>query len=71
MISANRLMLGLGLACLALAGCGKSNVEAVQHGYRGTGMAVLYDKSRVESQYAANQQPAAQHRARLHRIRRD
>ena len=58
MIRATRIILALGLAGLALAGCGKT--ESVQHGYRGTGMAVVYDKARVEGQYAANTVPAAQ-----------
>jgi photosynthetic reaction center cytochrome c subunit len=57
MIRATRLLVVLGLSSALLAGCGKSSVESVQNGDRGTGMATLYDKDRVAAQYAASQLP--------------
>jgi photosynthetic reaction center cytochrome c subunit len=58
MIRANRLTIALACVGLALTACGKSDVESVQHGYRGTGMAVIYDSARVEAQYAASKPPS-------------
>jgi len=58
MIRATRLLVVLALSSALLAGCSKSGVESVQNGYRGTGMATLYDKDRVAAQYAASQLPA-------------
>lgn len=48
-------VLALGL----LAGCERPPVESVQHGYRGTGMVLVYNPRTVAAQVPQNQPPAA------------
>ncbi|MFO1273729.1 MAG: photosynthetic reaction center cytochrome PufC [Rubrivivax sp.] len=42
-----------------LAGCERPPVESVQHGYRGTGMVLVYNPRTVEKQIPLNQPPAS------------
>ncbi|RYF75792.1 MAG: photosynthetic reaction center cytochrome c subunit [Comamonadaceae bacterium] len=48
----------LGLLALLLAGCERPPIEAVQRGYRGTGMDQVYNPRRLEAQAALNALPA-------------
>jgi photosynthetic reaction center cytochrome c subunit len=60
MIRATRLMITLACVGTALTACSGSGVESVQHGFRGTGMALIFDKERVAAQYAASTPPPVQ-----------
>ncbi|MEY8878802.1 MAG: photosynthetic reaction center cytochrome PufC [Leptothrix sp. (in: b-proteobacteria)] len=52
--------LGFGLAALAaLTGCERPPMEAVQHGYRGTGMVQIYNPRTVAEQIPLNQPTVA------------
>lgn len=56
-----RSMAGLLVAVAALlGGCERPPVQTIQHGYRGTGMELVYNPRLVQQQLAANQVPAAQ-----------
>jgi photosynthetic reaction center cytochrome c subunit len=52
-LTAGTAMLGAAL----LAGCERPPMDTVQHGYRGTGMQVVYNPRTVEAQIPANQPP--------------
>lgn len=57
---ASSTLLAVALSGAALlAGCERPPVEVVQHGYRGTGMQLVYNPRTVEAQIPANQPPAA------------
>jgi photosynthetic reaction center cytochrome c subunit len=58
-MNASRLILLAG-ALLALAGCERPPVVAVQHGYRGTGMVEIYNPRLLAEQAANNAVPASQ-----------
>ena len=58
-MNAHRLILLLG-ALLALSGCERPPVVAVQHGYRGTGMVEIYNPRLLADQAAINAVPASQ-----------
>ena len=47
------------LVALLLAGCERFPMDAVQHGYRGTGMVQIYNPRTLEKQDALNTAPAA------------
>ena len=51
-------LLGLTLICGLLAGCERPPVDTVQRGYRGTGMALVYNPRTQAEQAANNQAPA-------------
>ncbi len=58
-MNANRVILLLG-ALLALSGCERPPVVAVQHGYRGTGMVEIYNPRLLAQQASINEVPASQ-----------
>ncbi len=49
----------LGASLLGLAGCERPPIDAVQHGYRGTGMDQIYNPRTIASQAELNALPAA------------
>jgi len=51
--------LALLLSTLALAACERPPMDSVQHGFRGTGMAQIYNPRAVEAQEARNEVPPA------------
>jgi photosynthetic reaction center cytochrome c subunit len=57
-----RISLAAGAALLLglLAGCERPPVESVQHGYRGTGMVLVYNPRTVAAQVPKNQPPEVQ-----------
>ena len=40
-----RVLISILVALLGLSGCERPPIDAVQHGYRGTGMAQIYNQS--------------------------
>ena len=58
-MNANRLFT-IACALLALAGCERPPVVAVQHGYRGTGMVEIYNPRLLADQAALNAVPPPQ-----------
>ena len=51
--------------CLALAACDRPTVEPIQGGYRGTGMAQIYNVETILSQAALNAEPVVAPAARI------
>ena len=51
--------------CLVLAGCDRPTVEPIQGGYRGTGMAQIYNVDTMVAQAALNAEPAIAPAARI------
>ena len=54
-----RILLSLCAALLVLTGCERPPVDAVQHGFRGTGMAQIYNPRTVEAQASLHEAPVA------------
>jgi photosynthetic reaction center cytochrome c subunit len=52
-----KMLAVLGLSTVLLAGCERPPIDAVQGGYRGTGMAQVYNPRAVEKQIPLNQPP--------------
>ena len=54
-----RILLTLFAALLLLTGCERPPIDAVQHGFRGTGMAQIYNPRTVAMQADLNEPPVA------------
>ena len=52
-----RIFLTLCAALLLLSGCERPPTDAVQHGYRGTGMAQIYNPRTLEQQASLHEAP--------------
>ena len=52
-----RYLLSLCAALLLLTGCERPPIDAVQHGYRGTGMLQVYNPRTVEAKAPLNEVP--------------
>ena len=52
-----RILLSLCAALLLLSGCERPPIDAVQHGFRGTGMLQVYNPRTVEAQASLNEAP--------------
>ena len=54
-----RILLSLCAALLLLSGCERPPIDAVQHGFRGTGMAQIYNPRTVDQNAALHEAPVA------------